>query len=101
MTGHSFNVPNTPEGQIFLKNLRKFLRPTPNQAILRGRGPRPRGYKSHLPKSMSTHFAVYIQKKPTTKWAKVVDLNAPSGRREVLQPTKWHPRHEELMGDKA
>lgn len=96
MSHHFLTVQNDAEGQAFLKQLRKHLRPTPNRAVIRGRGPRPRGYKSHLPKRLSTHFRVYIQSKPKDKWVKVVDLSAPSGRRDVLQPTKWHPRFEEL-----
>jgi len=102
MSNHSFFVPNDDEGKVFLKQLKKHLRPSPFKVKLRGRGPRGGGdrYRSLLPLRLATHVAVYIERKPNTTWKQVVDLSAPGGTRSVQVPTKWHPQYEKLK-DKA
>lgn len=57
-----FNVPNTPEGQAFMSQLRKYVNRHAFGVRCRGRGNRPsRRYQAHLPMPMSKWFAVYLQ----------------------------------------
>jgi len=57
-----FNIPNTPEGLAFKKQIGKFLNHKKYRIHSRGRGPRPRynNYAAHLPIHMADWLAVYI-----------------------------------------
>lgn len=96
------NIPNTVEGQTFIKVLKQSLRNTPMGVKVRGRGPRfPReGYSRHsltgtLPHKFAVEFTVYVQPKPTQRYKRVTVKKVVSVpvEREVTEyvpvPTKW------------
>jgi hypothetical protein len=88
-------VPNNDEGKAFVQTLRKYLHNTPNYIMVRGRGPRKihahgdewvhRNLRQDLPLRLSTHLAVYVNPRPTSR----MKLVSKTIREWVEVPTKW------------
>ena len=88
------NIPNNNDGKTFIKVLRQSVKNTPFRLSIRGRGPRKLwsidGYsytrlRQDLPLDMSTHFSVYLVRKPLVRYVKTTKTVT----EWVKVPTKW------------